>query len=330
VIATVSRWFTAGVLLVLTLTGGARTTPVEGQSTSRLQRVGVLSPFIGPDSLFFETLRQRLRELGYVEGQNIVFVYRASEDFDQLQANAREMVRLGVDVIATAGAPAVRAAKNVTQTIPIVMGNVGDAVGQGFVTTLARPGGNVTGLSSLNTELSAKRLALLKEALPRVSRVAVLREAVGEADPLRALEGTARALGVTLEIFQVRTADELSSVFPAIAGEHMGAVQVLPGPLFVSQLRRIVELAATARLPAIYPDDRFVLAGGLMSYGSQIAELYRRAAEYVDRILKGARPGDLPVEQPTAFYLAINLSTARDLGVTVPPTLLGRADRILR
>jgi ABC-type uncharacterized transport system substrate-binding protein len=305
-------------------------TPANAQGGARIARVGVLSPFIGPDSMFFETLRQRLRDLGHVEGKTVSYVYRAAEDFEQLQAHAREMVRLNVNVIATAGPQGVRAAKSATTTIPIVMGNVGDAVSQGFVASLAKPGGNVTGISSLNTELSAKRLALLKEALPKTTRVAVLREAVGESDPLRATEATARTLGLALEVFQVRETDELASAFAAMTAARVGALQILPGSMFVSQLRRIVELAATAHIPAIYPDERFVKAGGLMSYGSSVTELYARSAEYIDRILKGARAGDLPVEQPTTFALTINLKTASDLGLTFPPSLLVRADQIIR
>ncbi len=300
------------------------------QAPGKVSRVGILSPFLGPDSLFFETLRVRLQELGYVEGRNISFVYRAAEDFDQLQAHAREMVRLNVDVIATAGPQGVRAAKSATTAIPIVMGNVGDAVTQGFVTSLGKPGGNVTGLSSLNSELSAKRLALLKEAFPAASRIAILREAVGDASPLQSTEATARRLGVALDVFQVRDADELSSAFATMATAHVAAVEVLPGSMFVSQLRRVVELAANARVPAIYPDERFVSAGGLMSYGSNVAELYARAAEYVDKILRGARPGDLPVEQPTVFVLAVNLRTAKSLGTSIPPQFLARADHIVR
>jgi putative ABC transport system substrate-binding protein len=298
------------------------------QGPGRLARVGILSPFLGPDSLFFETLRGRLLELGYVEGRNIAFVYRAAEDFEQLQAHAREMAQLPVDVIATAGPQGVRAARSATRTIPVVMGNVGDAVSQGFVASLAKPGGNVTGLSSLNSELSAKRLALLREAFPAATRVALLREAVGDATPIRTTEATARRLGVALEIFQVRDADELPSAFATMAGARVSALEVLPGSMFVSQLRRVVELAERARVPAIYPDERFVRAGGLMSYGSNTTELYGRAAEYVDRILKGARPEDLPVEQPTVFVLAINLRAARSVGVTIPAPFLARADQV--
>jgi putative ABC transport system substrate-binding protein len=304
--------------------------PLVAQGPNRLATVGVLSPFVGPDSLFYETLRRRLRELGYVEGRNLAFVYRGAESFDQLEAHAREMVQLGVAVIVTVGSQGVRAAKSATLTIPIVMADVGDAVNQGFVRSLAKPGGNITGLSSLNTELSAKRLTLLKEVVPRLSRVAVLREAVGDAGPLHASEAMARELGLTLEVLQVREADELPSAFAAMTATRVGALEVLPGSLFVNQLRRIVGLAATARVATIYPDDRFVRAGGLISYGSNITDLYGRAADYTDRILKGARPGDLPVEQPTTFTLAVNLATARGLALTLPPSLLVRADQIVR
>ena len=290
----------------------------------------MLSPFIGPDNAFFETLRQRLQQLGYVEGRNVSFVYRAAEDFDQLQTVAAEMVRLNVAVIVTAGPQGVRAARNATLRIPIVMGNVGDAVNQGFVSSLSKPGGNITGLSSLNTELSAKRLEILKQAFPTLSRVALLREAVGDATPLEAVQRRARSLGITLHVFQIREADELPSAFVAMAGAHVGAVEVLPGSIFVSQLRRLIELSATARLPTIYADDRFVQAGGLMSYGPDVLELYGRAAGYVDRILKGAKPADLPVEQPTSFTLAIHLGTAARLGVTIPQDLLLRAEVLVR
>jgi putative tryptophan/tyrosine transport system substrate-binding protein len=321
-------WMLAAVLAALAV--GAAAPPAPAQTAARIARIGVLSPFIGPESLFFETLRRRLGELGYVEGRNIAFVVRAAEDFDHLQTHAREMVRLNVDVIVTAGPLGVRAARSATSTIPIVMGNVGDAVSQGFVASLAKPGGNVTGLSSLNTELSAKRLGLLKEALPSITRVAVLREAIGDAGPLRATEAAARAMGLTLAVFQVRSADELPSAFAAIAAERVGALEVLPGSMFVSQLGRIVELAATARVPAVYPDVRFVKAGGFMSYGPDIATQYERAAQYVDRLLRGAKPGDLPVEEPTALMLAVNVPAARALGVAVPQSLLLRADEVVR
>lgn len=304
--------------------------PAGAQGGKPMPRVGVLSPFIGSDNAFFETIRQRLQELGYVEGRTVSYIYRAAEDFDQLQTLAAEMAKLNVAVIVTAGPQGVRAARNATRTIPIVMGNVGDAVDQGFVATLARPGGNVTGLSSLNTELSAKRLELMKQTLPALSRVAVLREAVGDATPLEAVQRQARALGVGVQVFQIRDADELPSAFAAMGDARVGALEILPGSMFVSQLRRIVDLAATTRIPTIFADDRFVRAGGLMSYGPDVLALYARSAGYVDRILKGANPASLPVEQPTAFTLAIHLGTAARLGITIPPSLLQRADLLVR
>ncbi len=308
----------------------ALVTAAAAQGRAALPRVGVLSPFIGPDSVFFETLRTRLGELGYVEGRSIAYVYRAAESFDQLQALAAEMARLPVDVIVTAGPQGVRAASSATRSIPIVMGNVGDPVNQGFIASLARPGGNLTGLSSLNTELSAKRLELLRETLPSVSHVAILREAVGDASPLTAVEARARALGLRLHVFQVRDADELASAFAGMAAMRVGALEILPGSMFVSQLRRLVELATGARLPAIYPDERFVAAGGLMSYGPSVVDLYRRAADYVDRILKGGRPGDMPVEQASTIRLAVNLRAGKELGVTLPQSVLIRADHVIR
>lgn len=204
-----------------------------------------------------------------------------------------------------------RAARSATTTIPIVMGNVGDAVGQGFVTSLAKPGGNVTGLSSLNTELSAKRLALLKEAMPAVTRVAVLREAVGDVNPLRATEAAARSLGLTLQVFQVRAADELPSAFAAMAVERVGAVEILPGSMFVSQLGRIVELAATARVPAVYPDSRFVKAGGFMSYGPNLIAQYERAATTSTASCRARVPPIFPSSSPPSSPWP---STARPRG----------------
>jgi putative ABC transport system substrate-binding protein len=268
-------------------------------------------------------------ELGYVEGRTIAFELRSADGrADRLPQLAAELVRLKVDVIVTASPPGVRAAKQATTTIPIVI-CVDDAVEQGFVASLARPGGNVTGTSSLNTELSAKRLQLLKEAFPAVSRVAVLREAVGGASSVRATMAAARSLGVQLQVFELRDPNELESAFSAMAKDRAEALSVLQGPMIDSHQLRIVQLATRARLPAIFPDDVFVDAGGLMSYGPSLPDMYRRAAVYVDRILKGARAGDLPVEQPTRFRLAINLRSARALGLTVPQSLLIRADHVI-
>lgn len=320
----------ASAVLIATMLLLALPGPAGAQAAKPMPRVGVLSPFIGSDNGFFETIRQRLQELGYLEGRTVSYIYRAAEDFDQLQTLAAEMVKLDVAVIVTAGPQGVRAARNATRSIPIVMGNVGDAVDQGFVATLARPGGNVTGLSSLNTELSAKRLELLKQTIPSLVRVAVLREAVGDATPLEAVQRRARTLGVGVQVFQIRDADELPSAFAAMGDARVGALEILPGSMFVSQLRRIVDLATTTRIPTIFADERFVRAGGLMSYGPDVLDLYSRSAGYIDRILKGASPANLPVEQPTAFTLAIHLGTAARLGVTIPPILLQRADLLVR
>jgi putative ABC transport system substrate-binding protein len=234
-----------------------------------------------------------------------------------------------VHVLVTITSPGVRAAREATSTIPIVAGAVDDAVEQGFVASLAHPGGNVTGVSWLNTELSAKRLELLKEALPEVTRVAVLREAVGGASSIQATATAARALRVHLQIFELRDPNELPTVFAAMAKERIEAVTVLPGPMITSQIPGIVGLASRTRLPAVFPEARFVEAGGMMSYGPNLAEMYRRAAGYVDKILRAAKPGDLPIEQPTTFELAINLKTAKALGLTIPPSLLQRADQVI-
>jgi putative ABC transport system substrate-binding protein len=297
---------------------------------AQVARVGVLSPFIGPDSDFFEVLRGRLQELGYTEGRNVAYIYRAAEDYERLAQDAKDMVRLNVQVIVTAGAPGVRAAKSATDSIPIVIANIGDAVAQGFVSSLARPGGNVTGLTSLNTELSAKRVDLLVEALPAASHLVALREAVGDSSPVRATEAAARARGVRVEVMAVREADELGSAVAAAAATRNTALVVLPGTLFTSQLRRVVDLAANHRLPAIYPDSRYVRAGGLISYGPNVRELYRQAADYADRILKGAQAASLPIGQPSSFELAVNLRAAEALGVTITPAVLLRADVVLR
>jgi len=294
----------------------------------RVPRVGVLSPL--PGGALLDPLRQGLMELGYVEGRTLAFELRSADGrTDRLPQLAAELVRLKVDVIVTASPPGVRAAKQATTTIPIVIAGVDDAVEQGFVASLARPGGNITGTSWFNTELSAKRLQLLKEAFPAVSRVAVLREAVGGASSVRATMAAARSLGVQLQVLELRDPGELESAFSAMAKDRAEALSVLQGPMIDSHQQRIVQLVTRARLPAIFPDDVFVDAGGLMSYGPSLPDMYRRAAVYVDRILKGARAGDLPVEQPTRFRLAINLRSARALGLTVPQSLLIRADHVI-
>lgn len=317
--------------LAVALLAGILTAPVSlVAQPARMARIGLLLPSEDATSTLLAAFRQGLRELGYVEGRTVVLEVRsASGRADRLPGLARELVGLKVDVLVTITPPGVRAAREATRTIPIVIGAVDDAVEQGFVASLARPGRNVTGVSWLNTELSAKRLQLLKEVLRDVTRVAVLREAVGGSSSVRATAAAARTLGIQLQIFELRDPNELPSVFAAIAEERAGALTVLPGPMITSQTPRIVELVSKARLPAIFPEARFGEAGGLMSYGPNFAEMYRRAAGYVDKILKGARPADLPVEQPTEFELVINMKTAKALGLSLPPFFVARADRLI-
>lgn len=302
--------------------------PAAAQAKNR--QVGVLSPFLNRENLFFDTLRGEMTKLGYADGKNVTYVYRNAESFDGLTSHAVELVRLKVDVIVTEGPQSVRAAKNATGSIPIVIGNIGDAVDQGFAATLARPGGNVTGMSALNTELSAKRLELLKETLPSLSRVAIMREAVGDSAPLRAIESAAQGLSLKLLILQVRDGDEVPSAFSAMTASKIGALELLPGSMFVSRMRRITDLAAQSKLAGIFPDSRFVRNGGLMSYGPNVIDLYKRAAVFVDKIIKGAKPSELPVEQPKSFELVINLKTAKALGVKFPGGVMMRADQVIQ
>jgi putative ABC transport system substrate-binding protein len=301
------------------------------QTAAKMQRIGVLSPFSSTADAFRDVFQQRLRELGYSAGRNIAFEYRASEGMaDRLPQLAVELVKLKVDAIVTTSAPGVQAAKQATTTIPIVIAEVDDAVDQGFVASLARPGGNITGISWLNTELSAKRVELLKQTLPKLSRVAFLREAVGAASSLRATEGAARILGIRLVIMELRAPVEVDGVFAALVQERVGALMVAQSPMISGQEPHIIELAAKHGLPTIFAFRKSAEAGGLMSYGPKPANLYRRAADYTDRILKGAKPGSLPVEQPTSFELVINLRTADALGVKFPQGILLSADDVIR
>jgi len=304
--------------------------PSAAHTQVKHRQIGVLSPFLNRENLFFDTLRQEMAKLGYVEGKNVTYVYRNAESFDGLTSHAAELTRMKIDVIVTEGPQGVRAARNATSTIPIVIGNIGDAVNQGFAATLARPGGNVTGMSALNTELSAKRLELLKETLPMLSRVAVMREAVGDAAPLSAIESAAQVLTLKLLILQVREGDEVPSAFAAMISSRVGALELLPGSMFVSRMRSITDLATQSKLAGIFPDSRFVRNGGLMSYGPNVVDLYKRAAVYVDKIIKGAKPAELPVEQPKSFELVINLKTAKALGIKIPGGVLMRADQVIQ
>ncbi len=312
---------------------------VQAQQAKKVPRIGYLSTGLlasasAYERIRIEAFREGLRDLGYIEGQNILIEYRHAEGkYDRFPDLAAELVRLKVDVIVAAGGtPAIRAAMQATKTIPIVMPVVGDPVASGLVASLARPGGNVTGLTIISPELSGKRLELLKEAFPRVTRVGVLANATNPENEV-ALKGTevpASSLGVKLQIIKVSDADELSNAFSAMSREHASALNVLSDAMFTLNQKRIVDLAAKSRLPAIYPSSDYVEAGGLMSYGPNYADLFRRAATYVDKILKGAKPADLPVEQPTKFELVINLKTAKQIGLTIPPNVLARADKVIK
>jgi putative tryptophan/tyrosine transport system substrate-binding protein len=322
----------------LIATGALLATPLaaEAQQAAKVARIGYLSltnPAVNPQ--LQEAFLQGLRDLGYVEGRNLVIEYRDAEGkSDRFPALAAELIALKVDVLVAANSVAALPAKQATRTIPIVFTVVPDAVGSGLVTSLARPGGNVTGLSNL-TPLVGKRLELLKQAVPWLSRVGVLWQpgAYGERteqEMLKEAEVAARALGMRLQIVEARDPTDFDSAFSDMASARAGALTVLTSGMFFTERRRIVTLAAKNRLPAVYPWREAIDAGGLMSYGANIAALYRRAATYVDKILKGAKPADLPVEQPTKFELVINLKTAKALGLTIPQSVLGRADEVIQ
>src|SRR5215470_2011746 len=307
--------------------------PAEAQEAKKVARIGFLVP---ASSLFatplVDAFRQGLRELGWVEGQNITFDYRWAEARpDRLSELALELVRLKVDVIVTAGEPATRAAQQATNTIPIVMASSSSPVEQGLAAGLSRPGGNVTGLSGFVTELNPKRLELLKTAVPPLTRVAVLSyPSSGSAGVLKELETAARALEVKLQSLEVRGPDDLSSAFGAATKKRAEALIPLRHTVILSQQTEIARLSAKHRLASIFDNSEFVAAGGLMSYGANIADQYRRAATYVDKILKGAKPADLPIEQAMKFELVINLKTAKQIGLTIPPTVLARADKVIK
>ena len=302
----------------------------EAQPTGKVPRIGVLYPGAGVPEL----LRQSLRDLGYVEGQNLVIEWRDAEGkTERFDALAAELVRLKVDVIVASVPGATFAAKRATASIPIVMVNTPDPVQLGLVASLGRPGGNVTGTTTLSTEVSIKQLELLKEAVPRAVRIAVVWNPSNPWHPLalKGVEAGARLLGVQLQTLKVRDPEEFENAFAAMTRERAGAVLVLADPMMFFQRTRLGDLAAKRRLPVMYGGTRqFVDAGGLMSYWASEADLYRRVGSYVDRILKGAKPGDLPVEQPTKFELVINLKTAKALGLTIPQSLLQRADEVIQ
>jgi ABC-type uncharacterized transport system substrate-binding protein len=320
-----------------TLTGGLLAAPLAaaGQQAAEIARIGWLGANPAPGRHMREAFLQGLRDLGYVEGRNVVVEYRFAEGkLERYPALAAELVALKVDVIVAPITLAALAAKQATKTIPIVFAAVGDPITDGLVASLARPGGNVTGLSVLSPELVGKRLEQIKQAVPGISRVAVLWQPGAaptrtEQEMLKEGEVTAQALGVRPQFVEARRPADLDRAFSDMTKARAGALTVLPGNMFFSERRRLVGLAAKNRLPAVYPSREYVDAGGYMSYAPNGADLFRRAAIYVDKILKGAKPGDLPVEQPTTFELVINLKTAKALGLTIPPSVLGRADQVI-
>ncbi len=308
----------------------------EAQQPKKVPRIGYLSPSDpATESARFEAIRLALRERGHIEGQNIVIEYRYAEGkLDRLPDLAAELVRLKVDIILGGGDIPIRAAKNATKTIPIVMMGTGsDPVEAGLVESLARPGGNVTGLSNLNRELGGKRLELLKEAVPKVARVAVLYDPTVPDSVLEVKEVlpvAARALKMTIQPWELRGPDDFEKVFSAMGKQGPDGLYATAGPLMRPNRKRIVDFALKSRLPSMHSDRAAVDAGALMYYGADLAESYRRAAYYVDKILKGAKPADLPVEQPTKFELVINLKTAKQIGLTIPQKMLGRADKVIK
>jgi putative ABC transport system substrate-binding protein len=316
-----------------TLAGGLLAAPLvaEAQTPGKVYRIGLLSP--ASQGLGIEAFREGLRALGYVEGHNIVIEYRSAEGrFDRLPDLAAQLVLLKVDVIVAVVTQASLAAKNATSTIPIVMLAVGDPVGAGLVASLARPGRNITGTSALAVEIAGKSLEMLKHVVPKLRLVAVIwnpANAVFQAQMVKETEVAARALGIQLQMFAARDSEEIDRAFGAVTRERAAALTVIVDPVFIAHRARIAALAVKSRLPSVSAFKEYAEAGGLMAYAANFSEPGRRAASYVDKILKGAKPADLPVEEATKFELVINLKTAKALGLTVPPSLLQRADQVI-
>ena len=306
----------------------------EAQQTGKVPRIGAFVPASASAApQLVEALRQGLREHGYVEQQNITLEPRYAEGkIERFADFAADLVRLKADVIVVGSTPGIIAVKNTTGAIPIVMVTTGDPVASGLVASLARPGGNITGLTALGQELSGKRLEVLKEAVPKVSRVAVLSNPTNpdSALSLKGIEVAARALGVQFRVKEVHDPTKLDKAFEDITREGATALMVLPDPMFVNESGRIVALSAQSRLAGMYPYREFVDAGGLMFYGASLADMWRRAATYVDKILKGTKPADIPVEQPKKFDFIVNLRAAKQIGVTISPNVLARADRVIK
>jgi putative ABC transport system substrate-binding protein len=327
--------FTRRAVTVVVLVFLAAPLGTPAQQSMRVPRVGFLSssaPSEPTSQLFLGAFRQGLGELGYVEGQNIALESRWAEGkYERLPDLAAELVRLKVDVIVATTSPAVQAAKEATTTIPIVMAYIIDPVATGFVVTLARPGGNITGLSMMAPDLVRKQMELLNEVVPKISRVAILWNPVNPAGTpqLRETEVAARALGVRLQPLEARGPQEIDSAFAAMSRAGAGALVVLGDAMLISRRTQIVALTAKRRMPAVYGQREYAEAGGLMAYSANRFDSYRRAAVYVDKILKGTKPADLPIEQPTKFELVVNMKTAKALGLTIPPALLLRADHLI-
>jgi putative tryptophan/tyrosine transport system substrate-binding protein len=305
--------------------------PAEAQKPPTVRKIGFLASAGGPAEAH-EVFRRSLRELGYAEGHNIVIEYRSAEGRPRLLELADELVREKVEMIVASGGPAARSAKDATKTIPIVFATSGEPVEAGFVDSIARPGGNMTGMSWLSFELVGKRLELLKEAVPRVSRVAILSnpQHPGEQRELRETESSARAMGMTLDYYQTRTSAEFDAAYDAINKKNVNGLLVFPEAVTLANRLGILDFAAKRRLPSMLGWKEYVEAGGLMSYGPNRDESFRRIAVYVDKILKGTKPADLPVELPIRFELVINLNAAKQIGLTIQPNVLARADRVIR
>jgi len=326
------KW--AGIF-AFTLTFAVGGAVADAQQPKKISRIGIL---IAASTSFYsarvEALRQRLRELGYVEGKNIVIDYRYAEGkLERLPDLAAELVRLKVDVIVSAPTQAALAAKKVSATTPIVFTDVaGDPAGIGLVSSLARPRGNITGLNVIASDLDGKRLELLKESFPKIARVALLWQSGGTRGnlTLTEMEAAAKALGLKLQSLPVRSLDDFEGAFARAKRDGAQALITTPNPLINTQQRQVLDFAAKNRLPAMYQTSEWVEAGGLMSYAPNFTDLWRRAADFVDKILKGAKPADLPVEQPTKFEFLVNLKTAKQIGLTIPPNVLARADRVIK
>jgi putative ABC transport system substrate-binding protein len=327
------KWLGLSVIACVLVVAGAT---AQAQQPKKVHRVGYLESTLPSGSAhLLEVFRQRMRDLGWIEGKNIAFEYRFAEDkgAEHLKRLAAELVQLKVDIIVTRATSGALAAKQATNTIPIVMVNVADPVAAELVTSLARPGGNITGLTQLAPELGGKRLELLKETVPSLARVATLGgsgTSAGQRPQRKEIEIAARALGVQLQPLKARGPEDFEPAFQAASGARADALIVEASPRFFVHRRKIVEHAAKNRLPAIYPESGYVEAGGLMSYATSSAEMYRRAATYVDKILKGTKPADLPVEQPRKFEFIINLKAAKQIGLTIPPNVLARADKVIK